>query len=106
MNRDRVIWGLLVALIGGCTWVKMTPEGEKVRVLEPHEVTSCKQLGKTTVTGKARVAGIERNQKKVTEELRTLALNSAARIDGDTVVPLTEIEGDSQVFAVYKCVNP
>lgn len=106
MMGYRAIGGLLLLVLAGCTWVKTTPEGEKVRVLEPHEVTSCKQLGNTTVTGKASVAGLQRNQDKVAEELRTLARNSAAGIEGDTVVPVAGIKGDSQVFAVYKCVNP
>ncbi len=102
----RATGGLLLLALAGCTWVKTTPDGEKVRVLEPHEVTSCKRIGKTIATGKASVAGIERNQKKVAKELRTLARNSAAEIGGDTVVPAAEIEGDSQVFAVYRCINP
>ncbi len=102
----RATGGLLLVLLAGCTWVKTTPDGEKVRVLEPHEVTSCKRIGKTIATGKASVAGIERSQKKVAEELRTLARNSAAKIGGDTVVPAGEIEGDSQVFAVYRCIEP
>ena len=106
MTGYRAAVGMLLLVLAGCTWVKTTPDGEKVRVLEPHEVTSCKRIGKTIATGKASVAGIERSQKKVAEELRTLARNSAAEIGGDTVVPAAEIEGDSQVFAVYRCVNP
>ncbi len=102
----RAAGGLLFLVLAGCTWVKTTPEGEKVRVLDPQEVTSCKRVGKTIATGKARVAGIERNRRKVADELRTLARNSAAEIGGDTVVPAAEIDGDSQVFAVYRCINP
>lgn len=102
----RAMGGLLLLVMAGCTWVKTTPEGQKVRVLEPEEVASCKRIGNTTVTGKASLAGIDRNQNKVAEELRTLARNSAARIGGDTVVPVAGIKGDSQVFTVYKCVNP
>ena len=106
MTDVRAMGGIILLVLAGCTWVKTTPEGEKVRVLEPHEVTSCKRVGKTIATGKASVARIERNRNKVAEELRTLARNSATEIGGDTVVPLGEMKGDSQVFAVYRCVNP
>ena len=106
MTGCRAVGGLLILCLAGCTWVKTTPEGEKVRVLEPSEVGSCKRIGQTTVTGKANVAGIERNQTKVAQELSTLARNSAADIGGDTVVPLTDIQGDRQIFAVYKCIDP
>jgi hypothetical protein len=106
MRSHGMIASLLVLAAAGCTWVKPTPEGEKVRVLDPDEVVACRQLGKTTVTGKASVAGIERGHKKVSDEFSALARNSAAKMGGDTVVPLTEVEGDTQVFAVYKCINP
>ncbi len=106
MNGGRTLSGLLLLALAGCTWVKTTPEGEKVRVLEPTEVGSCKRIGQTTVTGKASVAGVERNRAKFARELRALARNSAADIGGDTVVPMTDIDGDRQVFAVYRCVDP
>ena len=101
-----VVGGLFFLLTAGCTWVKTTPDGEKVRVLEKTEVSSCKRIGKTIVTGKASLAGIDRNQTKIAREFSTLARNGAAEIGGDTVVPIADIEGDSQVFAVYKCVDP
>ncbi len=106
MSGGRIVSALLLLALAGCTWVKTTPEGEKVRVLEPTEVGSCKRIGQTTVTGKANLAGVERDRSKVARELRTLARNSAADIGGDTVVPMTDIEGDRQIFAVYKCVDP
>lgn len=97
----------MVAVIAtGCTWVKLTPEGEKVRVLNQTEVKSCKKLGKTTVSLKATVAGFERNVEKVKKELEMLARNRAMDLDGDTVVPLTEIENGQQSFDIYRCVNP
>ncbi len=102
----RASSALLLLVLAGCSWVKTTPDGEKVRVLEPTEVASCKRIGKTVVTGKASVAGVERNQTKVSRELSTLARNGAAEIGGDTVVPMADVQGDTQVFAVYKCIDP
>lgn len=99
-------YGFLALLVASCTWVKLTPEGEKVRVLESHEVGSCKKLGKTTATLKDKIAGVERSSKKVGKEMETLARNSAADMGGDTVVAITEVESGKQVFEVYKCVDP
>ena len=96
----------LVLTLASCTWVNLTPEGEKVRVLSADEVHSCVKKGKTTVSVKADVAGIERDRDKVKEELETLARNSAVDLQGDTVVPTSEIENGKQTFDVYRCVNP
>ena len=92
--------------VSGCTWVKLSPEGEKARVLTESEVASCKKLGKTTVSLKSKVAGFERNVEKVKKELETLARNRAVDLDGDTVVPVSEIENGQQTFSVYRCINP
>lgn len=98
---------IFIALsIVSCTWVKTTPEGEKVRVLSTDEVSSCKKLGKTEVSLKHRVAGFKRNQDKVKTELETLARNTAVNMDGDTVVPVTESNEGKQTFAIYRCINP
>jgi len=92
--------------LNACTWVDLTPAGEKVRVLSANEVQSCTKKGKTTVSVKAEIAGIERDQDKVKEELEILARNSAIDLNGDTVVPASEIKDGKQVFDVYRCINP
>ena len=93
----------LAFFISSCAWVKLTPEGKKVVVLDASEVTNCKLLGKSTVSVKADVASIERNKEKVKEELETLARNNAVNLKGDTVVAVTEIHKGQQVFNVYRC---
>jgi len=97
---------LFTFTLSACTWVELTPEGEKVRVLSLSEVDSCKKKGKTTVSIKAEIAGVERNRKKVKKELETLGKNSAVAIDGDTIVAASEIIAGKQVFDVYRCINP
>jgi len=92
-------------LLSACATVKLTPAGEKIRVLDPNEVTSCKNLGRTSASVTAKVI-FERPEDAVSEELQTVARNSAARMGGDTIVPLTVIEDGAQTFVVYKCVNP
>ena len=105
MKKHLLILFLAFSL-SACTWVKLTPEGEKVRVLSAQEVQSCTKKGKTTVSVKADIAGIERDQDKVKEELEILARNSAIDLNGDTVVPASEIKDGKQVFDVYRCINP
>ena len=94
---------LVSALLGGCTWVKPTPAGEKVVVLSTAEVKKCERLGHTTVSVLSKMAGIERHQEKVEAELKTLARNTAAEIGGDAVVPESEIKDGQQRFGVYRC---
>lgn len=107
MNFNKLVFVILVSIsVVSCTWVKMTPEGEKVRVLSADEISRCKKLGQTEVSLKNDVAGFKRGEEKVKKELETLARNSAANMDGDTVVPITDIEDGKQSFAVYRCVNP
>lgn len=106
MKLLRRVWvGIaMAAALSACTWVEPTAQGEKVRVLTAEEVSKCKKVGQTTVSLLARLAGIERNPNKVQDELNTLARNSAAELDGDTVVPLSAVEDGKQTFAVYRCV--
>lgn len=103
MKRSLLIIALSL-LVSACTWVKMTEEGEKVRVLTAKETSKCKEIGKATAMLKDKIAGISRNREKVKLELETLARNQAAKMGGDTIVPISEIEDGEQVFKVLKCV--
>ena len=104
MNKYLLILFLALTLTA-CTWVKLTPDGEKVTVSTANEVQSCTKTGKTTVSLKADIAGVERNREKVKKELETLARNSIAGIKGDTIVPASEIKNGKQTFDVYRCTN-
>lgn len=94
-----------ILVVTGCAWVKPTPEGEKVRVLDADEVSTCKELGATNVSLLDKIAGINRNAEKVQKELETLARISAARMGGDTVVADSPVQDGQQRFIVYKCVG-
>ncbi|MCK9531033.1 MAG: DUF4156 domain-containing protein [Gammaproteobacteria bacterium] len=94
----------LAGLLSACTWVHLTPEGEKVRVLDADEVTQCQMLGRTTVSLAAKIAGIERHPEDVQKELNMLARNSAVDLRGDTVVATSPVENGKQTFAVYRCM--
>jgi len=100
---------LVVAAVLGlmaCSWVKLTPEGEKVRVLSEAQVSACKNLGKTTANVADKVAGLPRKEHIVRENLQVLARNAAAEMGGDTIVPSTPIQQGKQSFDVYRCVGP
>ena len=92
-------------LLSACSTLKLTEGGEKIRILDPTEVSSCKNLGRTNTSVTAKVV-FERPADVVAKELVTVARNSASRMGGDTIVPLTVIEEGQQTFVVYKCVNP
>ncbi len=92
-------------LLSACATTKLTEGGEKVRVLDPNEVSSCKNMGRTNTSVTAKVV-FDRPADVVAEELAMIARNSASRMGGDTIVPLTIVEDGHQTFEVYKCVNP
>lgn len=101
----RLYFVLLCLSLSACAWVKLTPGGEKVRVLDASEVSTCKALGNTTVSLLAKVAGINRNEEQVAKELSTLARNAAADLGGDTVVPISAVKEGKRSYAVYKCIG-
>ena len=101
----RLLMVLLCLGLSACSWVKLTPSGEKVRVLEAGEVSTCKELGNTTVSLLAKVAGINRNEEQVAKELSMLARNAGAEMGGDTIVPISAAKEGKRSYAVYKCIG-
>ena len=54
IKMKKLLSILFLALtLNACTWVKLTPEGEKVRVATIDEVKSCERKGKTNASLKA-----------------------------------------------------
>jgi len=96
---------LLCALTVSCTWVKLTPEGESIKLASDEDITNCQLVGRTTVSVKRKVVGIKRSKDKVKEELITMGRNSAARMEGNTIVPETEMMAGEQTFKVFQCVT-
>lgn len=90
-------------LVAGCSFVKLTPQAEKVVVLSEQEVLRCEHIGQTTVSLMDKLAGVERDRAKVQNELNTLARNSAAEVNGDAVVAEGAIEDGKQRFGIYRC---
>lgn len=93
-------------LASSCATVSLTGGGEKIRVLGPDEVSSCRELGKTNTSVTPTALGLPRPPETIAKELETIGRNSASNMKGDTIVPLTVVSEGRQTFVVYKCVNP
>lgn len=105
MQKNIVI--MLCALLVGCgSFVKTTQEGEKVRLLNKNQVSTCQYLGKTTVSVLDKIAFIERQTSSVEGNLQSLARNSAAEMSGDSIVVASTVHRGKQTFDVYQCMNP
>ena len=97
-----LLWAF-VAASTGCTWVDPKPGASKVTLVKLEHVSQCKPLGSTVSQVKDKVGGIHRNEEKVTEELLTLAKNSAVDLGGDTLVAEGGPIDGTQKFTIYKC---
>lgn len=109
MNNRKMRLALIAGItvfVSGCATVSLTSGGERIRVLNPDEVSTCRELGKTNTSVTATALGVPRPPETLAKELETIARNSASNMKGDTIVPLTVIKDGQQAFVVYKCVNP
>ncbi|CAI8953631.1 DUF4156 domain-containing protein [Methylocaldum szegediense] len=104
---STLVFGVAVMfIVSGCTWVELTPGGEKVRELTPPEVGRCKHLGRVTSNTAATVGIFARSKETVQKEVNRLARNNAADMGGDTIVPAGPLIDGEQTFNVYRCINP
>lgn len=103
----RIIAALAFStLLSGCSFVELTPGGEKVRVLSLNEVSRCTLLGRVSSNTKATIGFIARGKESVQQEIYRLSRNNAADMRGDTIVPLGPVIDGEQGFNVYRCINP
>jgi hypothetical protein len=104
MRAVLMMSAVLIAALGGCTWVKMAPGGAEVRVANASEnLAGCQRKGEVAVSVKDRLGPIERNDLKVRDELEVLARNEAPGLGADTVQPRGEPLDGAQRFAAYHC---
>jgi hypothetical protein len=100
---SALLWLAASAIVGGCSFVSLTKEGEGVRVARAEEVSACTGLGRTTASVVHEVATIPRHPDAVRENIEVTARNSAASMGGDTIVPASPIAEGKQTFEVYRC---
>jgi hypothetical protein len=103
MRRSIAAWAGVLAL--ACTWVKLTPGGEAVRVAKEDQVGGCETKGRTHAQTTDRVVVFARSAAKIQAELESLARNEAALMGGDAIVPAGPIERGRQTFDVYLCAK-
>jgi hypothetical protein len=92
-----VLWAL------GCTWVPLDPQAEAIRVRAAGDVSGCERIGKTGTRVADRIGPFARGERKIRQELETLARNEAAEMGGNAVAPLGEVAGGEQDFGIYRC---
>ncbi len=92
-----------LALLAGCTWVKLDDAGARVRVAYDGRVDGCDKAGEVSVSVKDRVGFYDRNDLKVKDELETLARNQAISLPADTIVALGAPRNGEQSFTAYRC---
>lgn len=93
----------LSMLLSACQWVKPTEGADKVALVKPAHIATCKKLGSTRSKVKDSVGFVDRKEKKVSEELVLLGKNAAVDMGGDTIVAVGEMAEGSQQFDVYNC---
>ena len=86
-----------------CTWVSVTEKGQNVRVLEANEVAGCAKVGNVGTKTTDHVTIFARSERKIQQELESLARNEATELGGDAVVPIGTEEEGRQSFDVYRC---
>lgn len=105
MRAMRISLALgLVALLGGCTWVKMAPGAQEVRVARMgQDMSACERRGEISVSVKDRLGPYERNDIRVRDELEVLARNEAPGLGADTVQPKAEPKDGEQRYLAFRC---
>ncbi len=100
----RIISVLMLGLwLAACSvqWVKLTPQGENVAILQTSEVSNCTPNGSTTVSVISKVV-VNRQPAEVQKELLTLARNRAAD-RGDAIVATGPVANGEQTYNIYRC---
>lgn len=100
--RPLLMGAALTALLAGCTWVKVSPEAEKVVVMPADRVAGCHKIGVVSSTVKATIAGVGRNANKVRDELDNLARQQAVAIGANTIVRNSIVNGVG-TYTAYHC---
>ncbi len=96
---------MISALLTSCAWVTPTTRGQAIAYLQPNQVQSCQKLGRVSVETVHKVALMKRDEKKVQNELITMAKNEAVVLKADTIAPESEITDGRQTFLGYRCRN-
>jgi hypothetical protein len=102
--RAALIAAATCALLGACTWVKMEPGGQAIRVArEGDDLGYCQRLGEIAVSVKDQVGLYRRDPIKVRDELEVMARNEAPGMQADTLQAIDEPVNGEQRFTAFRC---
>ncbi len=102
--RKTLLLLIPMLLLTGCNWgITMDTAAKNVRTAWTGDVSSCRELGKVTVSVMDHVGPVDRNNITVRDELEVLARNEAAKMHADTIKPQSEPVDGSQPWGVYQC---
>ena len=97
----------LTLLTSACTFVKMAPGGQEVRVVGPGQLPAgCVQRGEVEVSVKDRLGPYNRDTLRVSDELETLARNEAPSLAADTVQAKGPPVDGAQRWLAFRCGGP
>ena len=94
---------VIAAGLAGCSTPKLKPGADSVRRLGAQEATECTRLGSTHAQVLSQIMFFDRSEKKMSEELTTLARNSASNMGGNVIIAEGGITKGEQTFGVYRC---
>lgn len=90
-------------LLASCSFVKLNPQATNTQVVsDVGALSDCKYLGDTNASIWSK-AGTFQSDKSVESQLDTLARNDAATMNGNTVVPKSDIVEGKRTYGVYEC---
>ena len=102
--RKTLLMLIPTVLLGACSWgITLDDAARNVRTAWNGDVSSCRDMGKVTVTVMDHVGPVDRNDIKVRDELEVMARNEAAKLNADTVKPLAEPTDGTQPWGAYQC---
>lgn len=105
MWKSAIVLAAILSVATSCTWVKLSHNGDNVRVVSVSDVQGCKNIGQTKVSVRDTFVGdLKRDEGKVARELMTLGRNSAAEMGGDTITVASEVINGERSFNVFRCM--
>lgn len=92
-------------VLSACSWVPKTPNSQAVRIIPSDRIMGCRLVGSVTTYTADSVSIIKRSDKRIQEELDTLAKNDAVTQGGDTLVRTSNVVDGKQSYDIYRCLN-
>ncbi len=93
---------LLGLALPACTFVKMAPGAQQVKVLAAAPA-GCEARGEVVVSVTHKVGFYERDALRVRDELEVLARNEAPRLAANRISPIGPPADGEQRWAMWRC---